>query len=289
MKVLKWIAILLLGFTGLEACHFQSSGQPEKGKLFIIGGGQRPISMVREIIAVANLDDAKNFGVVLPMASSVPDTSAYYAIRQFKEVGGKNLHTFNFGDSTITTIEAKLDSLKKASLLYIPGGVQSRFMEAVDGIEGMEEALEEAYENGAVIAGTSAGAAVMSEIMITGDQIKYPEYTPTFYHLEHNNIDTSRGMGLIKDAIIDQHFIKRARNNRLLTAVMEFPERVGIGIDESTAIIVEGNEARVVGESQVLVYRNVDESVVIEDGKLGSLNIRLDIYLPGDQFYINGQ
>jgi cyanophycinase len=126
----------------------------------------------------------------------------------------------------------------------------------------------------------------MSEVMITGDQKKYPEYTSTFYHLEKNNIITAEGLGLITGVIVDQHFIARARNNRLLTAVMEFPDHIGIGIDESTALIIEGNQARVVGESQVLIYRNRSNSAQVQNGKLAAKNIMLDIYLPGESFLL---
>ncbi|HET6527941.1 MAG TPA: Type 1 glutamine amidotransferase-like domain-containing protein, partial [Balneolaceae bacterium] len=143
-----------------------------------------------------------------------------------------------------------------------------------------------AYANGALIAGTSAGAAIMSEIMITGDQKKYPEYTSTFYHLEKDNIITAEGLGLITGVIVDQHFVARARNNRLLTAVMEFPDHIGIGIDESTAIVVDNDKVKVVGESQVLVYRNLSGSAQVQNGKIASKNIRVDIYLPGETFSI---
>jgi cyanophycinase len=160
-------------------------------------------------------------------------------------------------------------------------------MEAVRHTPGLQETIKEAYARGAFIAGTSAGAAVMSQIMITGDQKKYSEYTSTFYHLEKDNIVTSDGLGLIKDIIVDQHFIKRARNNRLLTAIMEFPDKIGIGIDESTAVLIKEKQAKVVGESQVLVYRNKADSVLVRNGKLGARDIRLQIYLPGDEFSLS--
>lgn len=160
-------------------------------------------------------------------------------------------------------------------------------MNTVQNTDSLMQAMKSAYKSGATIAGTSAGAAVMSEIMITGDQKKYPEYTPTFYHLEEANIDTARGMGLLKDVIVDQHFVKRARNNRLLTAIMEFPDKSGIGIDESTAIVIEGNRARVVGRSQVLVYQNNSDSTKAHNGKLGADAINVGIYLHGDTFLLD--
>ena len=122
--------------------------------------------------------------------------------------------------------------------------------------------------------------------MITGDQVNYPEYTSTFYNLEKNNMITAEGLGLIEGVIIDQHFVKRARNNRLITAVIEFPDHTGIGIDESTAILVQNGQAEVVGVSQVLVYRNLSDYSAVFEGKLGARDISLNIYLPGESFEI---
>jgi cyanophycinase len=137
------------------------------------------------------------------------------------------------------------------------------------------------------VGGTSAGAAVMSKIMITGNELKHPEYNSTFRNLEAENIETKTGLGLITNVIIDQHFVKRSRYNRLLTAIIEFPEMIGIGIDESTAILVKGKTIEVVGESQVVVLKNPEESSKKHNDKLGAKGILIDIYLPGEIFTLN--
>ncbi|HEX6983701.1 MAG TPA: cyanophycinase [Balneolaceae bacterium] len=279
------IIILLAMFIGACSMKPAESTNEINGKLFIIGGGHKPTSMVQKMIKESGIREG-GYGIVLPMSSSVPDTSAYYGMLQFQELGIENMHAFNFADSNLKSVDAKLDSLRNATLVYIPGGVQGRFMKAVYNTPGLEKAIKEAYAKGALIAGTSAGAAIMSEIMITGDQKNYPEYTSTFYHLEKGNIITAEGLGLITGVIIDQHFIARARNNRLLTAIMEFPGHIGIGIDESTAIVVQGAKVKVVGKSQVIVYRNLSGSAHVQNGKIASQNIRLDIYLPGETFSI---
>jgi cyanophycinase len=126
----------------------------------------------------------------------------------------------------------------------------------------------------------------MSKIMITGDQNNYPDYTSTYYNLEKNNMITAEGLGLITNIIIDQHFVKRARNNRLLTAIMEYPNHTGIGIDESTAILVKEGKAEVIGDSQVLVYNNTGQVTSTYEKKIGGKNLRLDIYLPGETFVL---
>ncbi len=127
----------------------------------------------------------------------------------------------------------------------------------------------------------------MSKIMITGNELKHPEYSSTFRNIESENIEIKTGLGLISNVIIDQHFVRRSRYNRLLTAIIEFPENVGIGIDESTAILVNGNTIEVVGESQVVVLKNPEHSSKKHNDKLGAKGIMMDIYLPGEIFTLN--
>jgi cyanophycinase len=262
--------------------QFEPADLNRDGALFIIGGGSRPESMVQRMIDESGIDE-EGYAIVLTMSGFDPDTSGFYGELQFREMGVENIASYDFGREDEFTA-ASQELLRGASLIYITGGSQSRFMNAVRNEPMIESVLREAYENGAVIAGTSAGAAVMSRIMITGDQVNYPEYTSTFYNLEKNNMVTAEGLGLIEGVIIDQHFVKRARNNRLITAVIEFPDHTGIGIDESTAILVRNGEAEVVGVSQVLVYRNQSDYSAVFEGKLGARDISLNIYLPGESF-----
>lgn len=252
-----------------------------KGKLFIIGGGKRPESLVNQLIDEADVR-TEGYIYILPMSSSEPDTSYFYAKKQFVDLGIDRVSGYNF-----TTAEefptAKIDSIRNAQLVYVSGGDQNKFMGVVNGTE-LEKAIHEAYQNGATIAGTSAGAAVMSEKMITGNELKYPEYESTFRNIEAQNIEIKKGLGLLKTAIIDQHFVKRSRHNRLISSAIEYPDLLSVGIDESTAIVVTGRDAKVVGESQVLVFRASNQAE--KNGKLGTKGLTLDIYLPDESFKI---
>jgi cyanophycinase len=144
----------------------------------------------------------------------------------------------------------------------------------------VETAILEAYNKGATISGTSAGAAVMSKIMITGNQLK--NKASSFSTIEEGNVETSRGLGFLTNVIIDQHFLIRSRHNRLLSLVIEH-NITGIGIDESTAILVKGNDVEVIGESQVLVIRPPKEKKTT-NGKLGGTDLKLSVYLAGERF-----
>lgn len=253
------------------------------GKLFIIGGGIKSDALVSELIELSNLKQ-ENFMVILPMASEEPDSAVYYTVKQFVALGirPEKIKSFNFNPKNQTKIQ--IDSLKKASLIYITGGDQNLFMNAVLNTEAYD-AIKSAYQNGATIAGTSAGAAVMSQKMISGNELKHPEYTGDFRTIEAKNFEIKTGLGLLPNVIVDQHFIRRMRMNRLLSVALENPDQKAIGIDESTAIVIQGDSARVTGDSQAIIIECSDKKGIhTKNGLLGSDNINVRIMLPGEKF-----
>ncbi|MBT1707589.1 cyanophycinase [Fulvivirgaceae bacterium PWU5] len=251
------------------------------GKLFIIGGGARPDALVERMITETGLRQG-GYAVVLPMSSAEPDSAVYYVKTQLVKLGVSQVYGLNFVKGE-TPGAARLDSVRGAKLIYISGGDQNRFMDVVRGTE-IEKAILEARSHGAMVSGTSAGAAVMSRVMITGNELKHPDYASTFKNIEAENIETKPGLGLMQQAIVDQHFVRRSRYNRLISAVIEFPSLTGIGIDEATAILVDGDKIEVVGESQVIVLENPKKSKSVRNGKLGAKDLRLTILLPGDAY-----
>lgn len=285
---MRIIPITLLAMLLCLSCAPQGQEESDtpqgKGSLFIIGGGSRPTALVERMITEAGLHE-QGYAVILPMASAEPDSAIIWSGEQFTEQGITALAGFNILPDVPAT-PSQLDSIAGASLIYISGGDQNRFMDIVMETPVMS-AIWDAWQGGAMIAGTSAGAAVMSEKMITGNERRHPEYQSTFRTIEADNIEIGRGIGLLTTAIIDQHFVWRSRHNRLISAVIEFPDLLGIGIDESTAILVRGNKAEVVGVSQVLVFQNTEHDHRVKDHKLGAKNLRLDIYLPGESFLLH--
>lgn len=283
MRLLVILSTILVLFSSCQSS--ETGGQMQagaaNGSLFIIGGGSRPDTMVQRMISESGVGQS-GYIVILPMASSEPDSAIIWSSQQFVDNGVRRIVGFNFLPGIIPDA-ARLDSLQKASLIYISGGDQNRFMDIVRGTP-IFNAILEAYRSGAVIAGTSAGAALMSGKMITGTELKYPDYKPTFRSLEADNLELKEGLGLISNAIVDQHFVWRSRHNRLLTAILEYPDILGIGIDESTALLLKGDSAEVIGLSQVMVYSNPTGSIKNVNGKLGANGLRLDVYLPGEKF-----
>ncbi|KAF2516987.1 cyanophycinase [Flavobacterium foetidum] len=273
----------LLLFSMLLCTSF-SEAQNSKGKLFIIGGGNRSDELMKKVLEVAQLGQ-KDFIAVLPMSSEEPDSSFIFFKNQMVKLTPHPIVMLNFDKETAQN-KKLTDSLQKAKLIFISGGDQSRFMSVVHNTP-IKTAILKAFENGSTISGTSAGAAVMSEKMITGNQKLEKEYSGTFDNIRYDNLETAEGLGLLKTAVIDQHFLKRNRYNRLLSALVEFPSLTGIGIDESTAIIVRNNEVEVTGESEVIVVRNPKGILKSKKNNLISIeNLQMSIYTSGQKFKI---
>ncbi len=146
-------------------------------------------------------------------------------------------------------------ALKKVAGVFFTGGDQLRITSVLGGTL-FHQALLDAWKGGIVVAGTSAGASMMSRTMIMAGSA---EETPA-----RNTVNMSPGMGLWSDAVIDQHFSQRGRIGRLLAAVAQNPEALGVGIDENTAVVVRpaSHQLTVSGDGTVLII----------DGRLCGLN-----------------
>ncbi|KOP38409.1 cyanophycinase [Flavobacterium sp. WLB] len=277
--LLKSFTILTLLLT---SCFVQA--QNPKGKLFIIGGGDRSDDLMKQVLDVAELGK-KDYIVVLPMSSEEPDSSFIFFKTQMVKLTSNPIVMLNFNKETAQN-KTLTDSVQNAKLIFISGGDQTRFMKVVHNTP-IKTAILKAYENGSTISGTSAGAAVMSEKMITGNQKLQKEYTGTFSVIKYDNLETDEGLGLLKTVVIDQHFLKRNRYNRLLSALIEFPDLTGIGIDEATAIIVRNNKVEVAGESEVIVFKNPKGIVKAKKDNLISIEkLEMSIYTAGQKFNI---
>ncbi|GLU55331.1 cyanophycinase [Dyadobacter frigoris] len=271
-------------FTVLTFFYGAGYAQVTKGNLFIIGGGDRPASLMQEMVATSLLKPT-DYVVLLPMSGLNADTSFYYFNQDMKLVCNNVIANLNFKSSDVTN-KKWLDSLENAKLIFISGGDQERFMKIVLNTP-VYDAIHKAYQKGATISGSSAGAAVMSKLMITGNElVGDTTLKSTFRKLQDKNLDIKPGLGLLTNAIIDQHFVVRSRYNRLLSAIAKYPDLACIGIDESTAIVVNGNNVKVVGESQVIVMKRPVELKVTDRGLIKMKDLQLSIFTSGDSFSI---
>jgi cyanophycinase len=277
MKRLMWLLTCLFVVIPLYV------NATPKGHLFIIGGGNRTAEMMKRFIALSEGFRSGKI-IVFPMASSVPKEVGPEQALQLKSYGAKSVESYVLSREDALNPE-NIKLFEDIGGVFFSGGVQSRLADVLLDTP-IHKMLIDFYEDGGVIGGTSAGAAVMSEIMITGDERRTVENDRAFETIEADNIVTARGFGFIKSAIIDQHFIRRKRHNRLISLVAENPEILGIGIDESTAIIVNPDGTfDVIGERSVLVYDVSGAEITIFPTKgISAHNARLHILKQGDRF-----
>jgi cyanophycinase len=222
--------------------------------------------------------------VILPMASSVPEESATEWASDFKKFGAKSVETCILTrEQALKPESAKL--LDGAGGVFFSGGDQSRLTGVLLDTP-VHNKLLEIFEQGCIIGGTSAGAAVMSEVMITGDEVRKVEADREFETLQALNVVTTRGFGFVKRAIIDQHFVTRKRHNRLISLLAEHPELLGVAIDESTAILVKPDETfEVIGAKQVIVYDPAGAKFkILPNQNIRFTNLIMHALTDGDQF-----
>jgi len=276
----KILPVLVITLTvSLLSC----TGSKRPGKLFIMGGGIATPAMMDRMILESHLDKG-GYGIILPMSSEEPDTAINEWTKLFSERGCKTVVGMNIRKGEPLD-SARVDSIRNARLIFMSGGDQTRFMATIKGTP-IKKAIHQVFEKGGLVGGYSAGAALMSETMITGNELKHPDSEVVFNNMEAENVEIAEGVGMLKTVIIDQHFIKRKRLNRLICASVEHPSLLCVGIDESTAIFIEGSKAEVVGLSQVVVLHNPSSETRKKDGLLTARDLKLDIYRPGEKFPI---
>jgi cyanophycinase len=228
-----------------------------KGALVICGGGPTPDAVCDEFIRLAGGKKARI--VLIPSAYSY--SSMAYIQQRFKGWREYSVASFIILDAH-SRAEANatrfVGTLEKATGVWIPGGSQGRLAEIYGGTKS-ETAIRGVVERGGVVGGTSAGAAVMSQVMIR--------------YGNSSAVVTSRGFGLLSGAVVDQHFSQRGRHARLLDVLEDNPGLLGLGVDERTGLIVQGNHLRVIGDSRVTVY-------IPSEARRASLVYRMK---PGDQ------
>lgn len=259
-----------------------------RGHLFIVGGGHRGPELWNAFVELAG-GPGKARVLVIPLASAEPEESGRQVASGYIEHGATAADVF-----TPTRAEAE-DPATGARLdgytgIWFVGGSQDRITDVLAGTP-LNRAIARRYREGAVIGGTSAGAAIMSDSMITGSQILEGEDTvgyhgDEFRRIERGYIEIVPGLGYLPGAIVDQHFVRRERHNRLLSAVLERPSMVGLGIDESTAVVVNPDGRwDVIGESVAVVYDARGAALARAGGPvLGAADIRLHVIPAGGRF-----
>ncbi|HTY41945.1 MAG TPA: cyanophycinase [Thermoanaerobaculia bacterium] len=258
------------------------------GSLLIVGGGPIPDALLERFVTLAGGRGRARI-VVYPMASEYEDAGVEIT-GDFRKLGAEAERVVLTRSQADTEEAAK--RLAGVTGVWFGGGDQARLTGVLAGTK-VEAAIRARYFAGAVVGGTSAGAAVMSTPMITGDEKKpggdrppEKDSSDAFMTIARDDVVTVDGFGLIRGAIVDQHHIRRRRGNRLLSVVLEHPQLVGIGIDESTALEVGPTGPwRILGASAAVVYDARQAQITpASSATLGTTGVRLSV-LPAGSTY----
>ena len=257
-----------------------------RGTLLIVGGGSQPEELVKHFVDLAG-GPGKARIAILPMATSAAAEAGAEKEAQLDSLGADSF-VLNFNRSHADD-DSLVKRIRTATGIWFPGGDQSLLTAALGG-SAVLRAIHERYDAGAVVGGTSAGAAVMSDSMITGNQY-YPGLatavdSSSFTRIARRAIEIVPGLGFVHNAIVDQHFIRRQRENRLISVVLERPSLLGVGIDEGTALkVTPDGKWLVLGKSVVMILdarrarTNAAQAPV-----LGATDIRMSL-LPAGSTY----
>jgi cyanophycinase len=246
-------------------------------RLVIVGGGERPPEALARFVEWAGGSTARL--LVVPWASAEPKESCAAILEELRPHAPGEAGCGPFARLDTQGKAGRLDADSKALFLarlatatgvFFTGGDQARIMDVLADEE-LLRAVRERYQQGAVFGGTSAGAAVMSLQMITGDG--------DFSVIDGDEVVVREGLGLLGGVILDQHFVKRQRENRLFGLVLKHPDERGVGIDEDTALLVtDGRHAEVVGKGPVVlvdaVGRDRLELTIVRSGQSVELQQR---------------
>ncbi len=245
MKSYYIFFVLSMNFLSLscqDAGNQEISSGPAKGTLIIIGGGEISESLNKKIIEISG-------GLQVPIVI-IPTADGRETYDQdfgeagmLRKMGATNVTVLHTNDRNVANTREFVKPLEEARLVWFSGGRQWRLVDAYKNTL-TEKMLWKVLENGGTIGGSSAGATIQGSFLARGDT-------------KNNQVmmgDHQDGFGFLKNVAIDQHVLARNRHFDMFEILRNRPELLGIGIDESTAIIVKGDIFEVVGKSYVVVY-----------------------------------
>ncbi|MCH7530704.1 MAG: cyanophycinase [Gemmatimonadetes bacterium] len=264
--LLAWVVTLMLAMSMPALAQQQSAPPevgPENGSLVIVGGALRSPEIYRRFIELAGGPDAHI--VMIPTAGGAAEYDQYYqGLNRWRENGARNMTVLHTTDRSVADSDDFVAPLKTADAVYFFGGRQWHLVDAYAGTK-TEDEIRKVLDRGGVIGGSSAGASIQGSFLVRGDT-----RTNTIMMGDHQV-----GFGYLRNVGIDQHVLKRNRQFDMIEVIEAHPELLGIGLDENTAIVVQGDNFQVIGESYAIIYDS--GATTGTDGKFYFL-------APGDRF-----
>ncbi len=216
--------------------------------------------------------------IIVTVASAVPQETAAEYTAVFQTLGATHITSFDLNHRAQAQ-SADQQLFNEATGIYLSGGNQLRLTTLLKDTA-VDASLQAAYQRGAIIFGSSAGTAVLSNLMLAYGENGYPP--------RQGMAHFASGLGLLDGVLFDQHFSQRGRLGRLLTAVANNPHLLGVGIDENTAVLIEDNQATVLGQHGVTLIDGRDGHSNAADCDPGDLlsctNYTLHHLITGDCF-----
>lgn len=217
----------------------------QRGALIIIGGAEDKVGECRILREFLRIGKGRHARVlVMTVATELPIEVGMDYVEVFKRLGAEDVRTFDVSCREAANRDSAVEFARDATCIFFTGGEQLRITKLLGGTR-MDAALHDALRRGVVLAGTSAGASMMSSTMIVDGEA---ETNPRI-----SMVNMAPGMEFLEGAVVDQHFAQRGRVGRLVSAVAQYPHHLGLGIDEDTAVIVEDRAFRVLGHGAVSV------------------------------------
>ena len=237
MRRILFSIVLLAGVSLTAAEH-----GPDKGTLVIVGGNMQDPAIVKRFIDLAGGPDAPI--VIIPTAGEDDEYDNYWSgLKQWRENGATNLTVMHTRDRKVADTEAFAKPIKTARGVFFGGGRQWRLADSYLNTLTQKE-IQGVLNRGGVVGGSSAGASILSSFMVRGDT----KGNDTMIG------DHTVGMGFLKNAAVDQHVLRRNRQFDMLEVIDKHPDLLGISIDENTAIVVQGDQFDVIGQSYAIIY-----------------------------------
>lgn len=255
-------------------------------RLLVIGGAERygagGAAILQRFVELAGGPDAHL--VVIATASGEPDVLEAEYLDRFRALGAGAVSALRLGTRAEANSDAAVTTLQAATGIFFTGGDQLRITTVIGGTrtDSLLQCL--VHERQVVLAGTSAGAAMMSSTMIVGGDRA---------GVTTASVRTGPGLEFLPGVLIDMHFAERGRLNRLLSAVALYPHEVGLGIDEDTAILADGDRFEVLGSGAVTVV-DAGSAGVIDvpaggDGPIALAGARIHVLPAGYTFELTGR
>ena len=236
---------------------------PANGSLIVAGGALSDPAVFARFVDLAGGPSAPI--VIIPTAGGAEEYDQYFRGRRaFEAAGARDITILHTTDPEVANTDAFVEPLRDARGVWFTGGRQWRLADSYLDTK-VHEALWAVLDRGGVIGGSSAGASIQGSYLVRGDT-----RTNTIMMGDHEV-----GLGFLKGVGIDQHLLRRNRQFDLIEVIRAKPELLGIGIDENTAIVVQGDRFEVVGQSYAVIY---DANATLDSGGL------FYFLAPGDRF-----